>query len=107
VTKITFIDRKNNAKCINVANGETVMRAAVDYGIKGIVAECGGNALCATCHVYVDEPWISKLGPVGDDESTLLDMTAAARRPNSRLCCQIRVTPALDGLSLHLPDKQE
>jgi 2Fe-2S ferredoxin len=106
VTKITFIDRKNNARCINAENGGTVMRAAVDHGIKGIVAECGGNALCATCHVYVDERWISRIGPVGDDESTLLDMTAAVRRPNSRLCCQIRVTPALEGLSLHLPDKQ-
>lgn len=106
MTKITFIDRRNNAKSIYVENGDTVMRVAVDHGIKGIVAECGGHAICATCHVYVDEPWISKIDPVGDDESMLLEMTAAVRRPNSRLCCQIRVTPALDGLTLHLPDKQ-
>ena len=106
MTRITFIDRKNNARSISVDNGDTIMRAAVNHGIKGIVAECGGNAICATCHVYVDEPWISKVGPVGNDEGLLLDMTAAARRPNSRLCCQIRITPALDGLTLHLPDKQ-
>jgi 2Fe-2S ferredoxin len=103
---ITFVDRKNNAKSIYVENGGTAMHAAINHGMKGVVAECDGNALCATCHVYVDEPWISKVGPIGDDESTLLDRTAAARSPNSRLCCQIRVTPALDGLSLHLPDKQ-
>lgn len=78
-TEITFIGRKNNARCVNVENGGAVMRAAADYAIQGIVAECGGNALCATCHVYVDEPWISKLGPVGDDESTFLDMIAAVR----------------------------
>jgi 2Fe-2S ferredoxin len=106
MTKITFIDRKNNAKCISVDDGDTVMRAAVSHGIKGIVAECGGSAICATCHVYVDESWISKIGFVGDDENALLDMTAAVRRPNSRLCCQIRITSALDGLTLRLPDKQ-
>ena len=95
-----------DARSISVDNGDTVMRAAVSHGIKGIVAECGGNALCATCHVYVDEPWISKLGPVGNDEGMLLDRTVAVRRPNSRLCCQIKVTPALDGLTLRLPDRQ-
>jgi ferredoxin, 2Fe-2S len=79
VMGITFIGRKNNARCVNVENGGAVMRAAADHAIQGIVAECGGNALCATCHVYVDEPWISKLGPVGDDESTFLDMTAAVQ----------------------------
>jgi len=82
------------------------MRAAIDHGITGIVAECGGNAICATWHVYVDEPWIFKTGPVGDSENMLLDMTAAIRRMNSRLCCQIRITSALDGMTLHLPDKQ-
>ena len=106
MTKITFSDRKNNATSIDVENGGTVRRAAVSHGIKGIVAECGGNAICATCHVYVDEPWISKTGAVGDDENALLDMTAAVRRPNSRLCCQIRITSALDGMTLHLPDNQ-
>jgi ferredoxin, 2Fe-2S len=82
MTKITFVDCKNNARIINVVDGDTVMRAAVDLGIKGIVAECGGNAICATCHVYVDEPWISKIAPAGRDESMLLDTTAAARQPN-------------------------
>ena|ERR1700733_6006517 len=106
MTKITFIDRKNNAKSITVDDDGTVMHAAVNHGIKGIVAECGGNAICATCHVYVDEPWIAMVGAPEHDESMLLDTTAAERRPNSRLCCQIMVTRALDGLTLYLPDKQ-
>src|SRR3984957_18248635 len=106
MTRITFIDRKNNAKSISVDNGDTVMRAAVSHSIKGIEAECGGNRINAACHVYVDDPWISKVGPVGNDEGLLLDMTAAVRRPNSRLCCQIRVTAGLAGLTTRLPDKQ-
>ncbi len=106
MTKITFIDRKNRPRSIDADNNSSVMRAAVHHGVRGIAAECGGNAICATCHVYVDEVWLAKLGPVGEDEDTLLDSTAAVRLPNSRLSCQIRVTPALDGLTLRLPDRQ-
>ncbi len=106
MTKITFIDRGNQARSVNADNNSTVMLAAVNHGVKGIVAECGGNAICATCHVYVDDSWVSKLEPVGEDEDTLLDGTVATRLPNSRLSCQIRITPALDGLTLRLPDRQ-
>jgi ferredoxin, 2Fe-2S len=106
MTKIIFIDRSNQIRSIDADNNSSVMRAAVSHGVKGIMAECGGNVICATCHVYVDEAWIGKLGPVGEDEDTLLDSTAATRLPNSRLCCQIRVTSALDGLTLRLPDRQ-
>ncbi len=106
MTKITFIDRRNHIRSIDADNNCSVMRAAVSHGIKGIAAECDGNAICATCHVYVDEAWLKKLGPVSEDEDALLDSTVSARLPNSRLSCQIRVTPALDGLTLRLPDRQ-
>ncbi|WP_407180633.1 2Fe-2S iron-sulfur cluster-binding protein [Bradyrhizobium sp. STM 3562] len=106
MTKIIFIDGKNRARSIDAKNNSTVMSAAVNHGVGGIVAECGGNAICATCHVYVDEAWLPTLGLVGEDEDMLLDTTAAIRRPNSRLACQIKVTPALDGLTLRLPDRQ-
>src|ERR1700742_3651920 len=106
MTRIKFIHSGNRIQSIDADDDTSVMHEAVRHGVKGIVAECGGNAICATCHVYVEETWISKVGPVGNDEGLLLDMTAAVRRPNSRLCCQIRVTPALDGLTLRLPDKQ-
>src|SRR5215469_9083847 len=106
MTKITFIDRKNHTRCVDADNNSSVMRAAVSHGVKGIAAECGGNGICATCHVYVDEGWLRKLGPVSEDEDTLLDSTASARLPNSRLSCQIRITPALDGLTLRLPERQ-
>jgi ferredoxin, 2Fe-2S len=106
MTKITFIDRKNHIRSIDVDNDGSVMRAAVSQGVKGIAAECGGAGICATCHVYVDEAWLKKLGPVSEDEDTLLDSTASARLSNSRLSCQIKITPALDGLTLRLPERQ-
>ncbi len=82
------------------------MLAALSHGVDGIVAECGGNAVCATCPVYVEAAWLDKLSPVGADEDDLLDGAAAERLPNSRLSCQIRITPELDGLVLRLPDRQ-
>jgi ferredoxin, 2Fe-2S len=106
MTKITFIDRSNQRRSIDADNDSSVMRAAVSHGVRGIAAECGGNGICATCHVYVDEAWLTRLGPVSEDEDTLLDSTASVRLPNSRLACQIRITPALDGLTLRLPERQ-
>jgi ferredoxin, 2Fe-2S len=82
------------------------MQAATRHGVDGIVAECGGNAMCATCHVYVDESWIGRLTPMSADEDALLDGTAAERLSNSRLSCQIKLADALNGLVLRLPDKQ-
>ena len=106
MTTITFIHPDNPSERVEAEDGASVMLAALTHGIDGIVAECGGNAVCATCHVYVDEAWIAKLGPVGDDEDALLDGTASERRPTSRLSCQIQVSPALDGLVVRLPERQ-
>ena len=106
MTTITFIHPDNRSETVEAEDGATVMLAALTHGVDGIVAECGGNAVCATCHVYVDDAWTSKLEPVSDDEDALLDGTAAERRPNSRLSCQIKVQPALAGLVVHIPDRQ-
>jgi ferredoxin, 2Fe-2S len=106
MTTITFIHPDNSTQRVEAEDGASVMLAALTHGVDGIVAECGGNAVCATCHVYVDEAWTAKLGPVGDDEDALLDGTASERRPTSRLSCQIRVSPALDGLVVRLPERQ-
>jgi ferredoxin, 2Fe-2S len=103
---ITFIRPDNRSERIEADIGESAMLAATRRGLDGIVAECGGNAMCATCHVYVDDIWISRLGAVGDEEDALLDGTASARQPNSRLSCQIKITPDLDGLVLRLPERQ-
>jgi 2Fe-2S ferredoxin len=103
---ITFIHPDNRAERVKAEIGDSAMRAAVLHGVDGIVAECGGSALCATCHVYVDDKWIRRLAAVGDDEDALLDGTASERQVNSRLSCQIKITPELDGLVLRLPKRQ-
>jgi 2Fe-2S ferredoxin len=103
---ITFIHPGGEPERVEASDGESAMLAATKHGLDGIVAECGGNAMCATCHVYVDDAWLARLPPISDEEDALLDGTAAERLPNSRLSCQIRLAAALDGLVLHLPERQ-
>ncbi len=103
---ITFIHPDGRAKPVEAEIGDSAMRAAIVHGIDGIVAECGGSLVCATCHVYVDDSWIGRLAAVGDDEDALLDGVACERTANSRLSCQIKITPELDGLVLRLPERQ-
>ena len=82
------------------------MRGAIDHNLQGIDAECGGCLSCATCHVYVDEDFFRLLAPASADELELLTGVAAERRPQSRLSCQIPMTAALDGLTVHMPERQ-
>jgi 2Fe-2S ferredoxin len=105
-TTINFIHCDGRSKSVSATGVGSVMQLAVSHGIDAIVGECGGNAMCATCHVYVDDQWIDRLPGVSDEEDALLDGAAAERRPTSRLSCQIRVEPELDGLVLHLPERQ-
>lgn len=86
--------------------GKTVMQLAIRNNIRGIVGECGGNAMCATCHVYVEEPDSTLLPPVGPEEDELLDCTASPRQLNSRLSCQLRVDGTADVLTVSIPDNQ-
>ncbi|MBR8641423.1 (2Fe-2S)-binding protein [Streptomyces tuirus] len=104
--KITYVAVDGTEQAIEVPTGTSVMRGAVFNDIDGIVAQCGGNAQCATCHVYVDETTLDKLEPMESNEDGMLDFTACPRRPNSRLSCQLEVTGALDGLIVHLPERQ-
>jgi ferredoxin, 2Fe-2S len=104
--QVTYIEPDGRVRTLEVDAGSSVMRAAVDAGIDGIEAQCGGNCACATCHCYVQEPWLDKLKPPSDDEALMLNNVAAERRPNSRLSCQVIVEPALDGLTVELPERQ-
>ena len=103
---ITFIHPNGASERVEASDGESAMLAANKHGLDGIVAECGGNAMCATCHVYVDDAWLARLPPMADEEDALLDGTAAERRANSRLSCQIKLAAELDGLVLRLPERQ-
>ena len=103
---VTFLHPGGGREPLHLAEGVSVMQGATSHGIDGIVAECGGNCMCATCHVYVDEAQLGLLPAMTEDEDALLDGTASERRTGSRLSCQITVTPALDGLVVTVPDRQ-
>jgi 2Fe-2S ferredoxin len=100
---IVFVFPDGRERRIDVAAGTSVMVAAVDHDLPGIVGECGGCASCATCHVYVDPAWIDRLAPPDDVELDLLGFAEAERRPTSRLGCQIAVDASLDGLRVAIP----
>lgn len=84
----------------------TVMRAAVNNGVSGIVGECGGQAMCATCHVYVRDGFLDQLPPISDDEEEMLECTADPRQDNSRLGCQIPVDGSLERIDVDVPESQ-
>jgi 2Fe-2S ferredoxin len=86
--------------------GRTLMEAAVDADVRGIAADCGGLATCATCHVIVAEPWATQLPPASGDEQGMLDFTASPRQAGSRLSCQITLSDDLDGMTVELPPRQ-
>jgi ferredoxin, 2Fe-2S len=105
MVKITYIDAGGTARTVEGAVGSTVMETALKNNVPGIDAECGGACACATCHVYVDEAWQEAVGPAEPMEQDMLDF-ASDVRPNSRLSCQIRVKPELDGLKVETPAQQ-
>lgn len=90
---------------VEVAAGTTVMQAAVDNMLDGIVGECGGSCSCATCHVYVKEEWADKIPPADEMERDMLECVLEPK-DNSRLSCQIKVTDELDGLEVIMPESQ-
>jgi len=104
--KVTFFAHDGKATTVEEPDGVSVMQAAQNAGLTGIVAECGGSMMCATCHVYVREPWGSKLPQMTATESEMLTMTVSERKPSSRLSCQIVLSDALDGIVVDLPEKQ-
>ena len=105
--KITYISHDGMSTSVDVPSGDSVMEGAVQNGIDGIVAECGGSCMCATCHVYVEEKLLPLLDPIDDTQEAMLECTAADRKPNSRLSCQIKVNAGLDGLVVHMPETQK
>ncbi len=103
--KITYRTHAGEIREANVADGTTVMEAAVKNGIPGIDGDCGGACACATCHVYVDPDWFDRLGAQTDMELSMLEF-AENVHPNSRLGCQIKLSAALDGMVVDLPESQ-
>lgn len=104
--RVTYIEPDGRAVALEVDKGASVMSAAMDAGLEGIEAQCGGNMICATCHCYVQDPWLQRLPPPSADEQLMLENVAAERRQNSRLSCQLIVQPELDGLTVQFPERQ-
>lgn len=104
--KITYLEASGLRHELEADKGMNAMQLAVNAGLHGIVGECGGSAMCATCHVYVVGGPIDTLPPMNITEDSMLEATATARKANSRLSCQILLTQTLDGLQLQMPESQ-
>lgn len=105
MAKVTYIDHQNNHYQVQTRRGESLMQAAVNNDVPGIIGECGGAAACATCHVYVDPEWVDVAGDPNPMEAGLLE-TLANKRETSRLSCQIFMFDVMDGLVVHVPEDQ-
>ena len=105
MAKITYIEFDGREHVVEVRNGLSVMEGAIKNNIPGLDADCGGACACATCHVYVDPAWTDKTGSRSAMEDSMLDF-AENVEPNSRLSCQIKVSDALDGLTVRMPESQ-
>ncbi|MGW4370994.1 2Fe-2S iron-sulfur cluster-binding protein [Nocardia takedensis] len=100
--KVIYVGLDQVERAVNASPGETVMAAAVRTGVPGIIGDCGGNASCATCHVWIREEFRELVGmpEPGDLEDDMLDLGVSDRRDCSRLGCQVRITDELDGLTV-------
>jgi ferredoxin, 2Fe-2S len=106
MTKVTYRSEKAGDVTLDVAPGVSVMQAAVKAGLDGILADCGGQCQCATCHVYVEEEYADLLPPMSEDEDDMLEITASERTERSRLSCQLVVNEGIEEIVVELPERQ-
>ncbi|GAB1381444.1 2Fe-2S iron-sulfur cluster-binding protein [Pararhodobacter aggregans] len=107
MVNLTFVSAEGRRTELSVPAGTSIMQAAVQNGVAGIIGECGGSAMCATCHVHIDPAFAAKLPPIEDMEEAMLDCAASPIDARSRLGCQIELGPDLDGLVVYLPEAQQ
>jgi 2Fe-2S ferredoxin len=105
MAKITYIEHNGKPHVVDIKSGMSLMEGGVKNDVPGIDAECGGACACATCLVYIDEPWLRIIGEPQLMEQSMLEF-AKHPRPGCRLSCQIPVTEQLDGLTVRLPESQ-
>ncbi|MBI1622022.1 2Fe-2S iron-sulfur cluster-binding protein [Aquamicrobium zhengzhouense] len=102
----TFIAFDGTTTQVEVDEGESLMQAAITNDVNGIVGECGGSMMCATCHCYIDDAWLEAAGPRNDGEEDMLESATSEVRPQSRLSCQVKMNAELDGIVVRLPETQ-
>lgn len=103
--RITYLQTDATLETLEVKPGTSVMRAAILAGVNGIVGECGGQAMCATCHVFVEEV-SEELHAPNEDEEEMLECTAVERSENSRLSCQLVAGKHFESITVRLPESQ-
>jgi 2Fe-2S ferredoxin len=106
VAAVTYVSSEGVAETVQGSVGTTIMQTAVARGVDGIVGECGGNLMCATCHVYVRPEWVERLPALAEEEDEMLEDTMCPRKDNSRLSCQLVLANELDGIVVDLPEEQ-
>jgi ferredoxin, 2Fe-2S len=106
MARITYIEHDGTERTVEVANEMTVMEGARNNDIEGIKAECGGACACSTCHVYVHSDWVAQLPPREEMEQDMLEFAHEPDPVRSRLSCQVKVTDALNGLVVYIPEQQ-
>lgn len=104
---VTYVLPSGSFRKIDVPSGMSVMQAALNHKVQGILGECGGNCMCATCHVYVDVSYLNRIPLAQDNEKFMLSIAAEGPESNSRLSCQIKMTEGLDGIVVRIPGKQK
>ncbi|WP_372864899.1 2Fe-2S iron-sulfur cluster-binding protein [Spongiibacter sp.] len=102
---ITYVEHDGTEHVVEVDEQMSLMEGATLNMVPGVEGMCGGICSCATCHCYIREEWRDKMPAMSDGESTMLE-NAIDRRANSRLGCQISVTPEMDGMRVELPQEQ-
>jgi 2Fe-2S ferredoxin len=104
---VTYVSSSGIARKVEAPSGMSLLQAALNQRVEGILGECGGNCMCATCHVYVDFPFLNRIPPAKENEKFMLSIAAEGPATNSRLCCQIKMTEELDGIVVRLPGRQK
>ena len=105
MVKITFVDHDGSETAVDAEVGQSLMKAATYGEVAGISADCGGNCACGTCRIYVPAEWRHCFGEAKASEQDMIDYWAD-RTDGVRLACQTKVTPAMDGMVLNLPEDQ-
>jgi ferredoxin, 2Fe-2S len=105
MVRVVYVDAQGARHEVDASAGVTLMEAAIVNEVPSIVGFCGGMCNCATCHCYIAEPWAGRLPPADENERDTL-RHALDLRPSSRLGCQVRLEPSLDGLEVELPSRQ-
>jgi 2Fe-2S ferredoxin len=105
--QVTYVSASGVSRKIDVPAGMSVMQAALNNRVEGILGECGGNCMCATCHVYVDAAFLDRIPAAKENEKFMLSIAAEGPQTNSRLSCQIKMSEELDGLTIRIPARQK